>query len=475
MNNLNSEIIVSQASVTPGDPHICSDSIDRLSIIFNIYESLITKKAGKYYPSLAKSWKVEDNAREWTFFLRKGIKFHNGDLFTANDVIATLSRVIDPTVGGAYGTQGVYASYLGSSKTIALDDATIKIVTSEPLADLLDILVAIPINSGSSISDLPEKYVGTGPYKILMMEDDETIMEANTDYWAAKQRIKKIRWKSEKDPKKRVDSLLSGEVDIASNIGLKGKKKVDTSRNSFSREMDSGLCIIFMCNAQKGLCQDKLVRQALNYALDLEKVITKIKGGAAKPLNGYLTPHHFGYDPTTPIYPYNPDKAQNLLKKAGFNNEIELTIDIPTTMPDEAPLLAELLTKQYEQVGIKATTVKHHDREAYALMVKEKKINDICCFDSSPRSTFRVLREKIHSRLKGPWWEGYTNQEVDALIDEAQMTVNDTRRQSIYRKIYRIIHDDAPWIFLYRPIIYWGLSKKTKDWLPTSDSLIIFY
>jgi len=118
--------------------------------------------------------------------------------------------------------------------------------------------------------------------------------------------------------------------------------------------------------------------------------------------------------------------------------------------------------------------VVHHDRAAYSEMVREKRINDVAAFDSSPQSTYRVLREKLHSGLQGPWWEGYQNVEVDALIEEAQATVSDTERQAIYRRIYSIVTEDAPWIFLYNPTRYWGAGPTMPDWQPRADGLLIF-
>jgi peptide/nickel transport system substrate-binding protein len=112
------------------------------------------------------------------------------------------------------------------------------------------------------------------------------------------------------------------------------------------------------------------------------------------------------------------------------------------------------------------------DREAYAYKVRDKKIHDACCFDSSPWSTYRVLREKFHSGVAGPWWQGYANPTVDSLIDRAAATVDDVRRQALYRRAYRLIRDDAPWIFLYHPRIFWGVGPAARDWRPSADGVI---
>jgi len=234
------------------------------------------------------------------------------------------------------------------------------------------------------------------------------------------------------------------------------------------------LAIIFMANALEGPGRDRRVRQALNYALDRDEIISEITHGAAKPLSGYLPPNHFGYNPETLPYTHDPDRARSLLAEAGYPDGLTLVFDIPQVMPDEMPELARMMVDQYSRVGITVEIVEHQDRSAYSQMVREKRINDAAGFDSSPRSTYRVLREKIHSGLRGPWWEGYENEEVNALIEEAQATVSDTVRQAIYRQIYTIIRDDAPWIFLYNPTLYWGVGSAMEDWTPRTDGLLVF-
>ena len=227
-----------------------------------------------------------------------------------------------------------------------------------------------------------------------------------------------------------------------------------------------------MCNLRSGVCADRRVRQALNYALDVPQIIDTAMHGAAQPLNGPLTCLHFGYDPETPPYPYDPDKARALLAEAGYADGLRLVLDVPTILPDEAPALARCMAEQYALVGIATEIREFADRPGYADMVRAKQMDDACCFDSSPLSTYRVLREKLHSGVRGPWWQGYINPEVDALIDQAQATADNARRQDLYRCAYRMIHDDAPWIFLYHPILFWGVGPRARGWAVGIDGLI---
>ncbi|MFC2166427.1 ABC transporter substrate-binding protein [Acidobacteriota bacterium] len=469
------KITVMQSSVSLGDPHICSDSVNRLSLIFNIYEALVKlDNEGNYQPSLAESWNVAEDARTWTFQLRRDVKFHNNDILNAADVVATLGRVLDPAIGGAFGTQGVYLSYLGTAEILELDAHKVQIVTEEPMADLLDLLVAMPISPKKELSKLPYEYVGSGPYKISEQSSSKIFLKAHDEYWGKAPEYKEIVWIAESNPEKSMEALLKGQADIVFGLSLQDAERIRKNSTASVYEHESNLCIIFMCNSQKGPLKDRRVRQALNYALDVEKVINEIKNGAATPLNGYLTPRHFGYNPETPVYPYDPEKARSLLAEAGYSDGLDLVFDIPSGMPDEAPQLAQMMVEQYKQIGITVEVVEHKDRAAYSEMVRDKNINDACCFDSSPRSTYRVLREKIQSTLKGPWWQGYENLEVNDLIKQAESTFNHTERQKIYWQIYTKIRDDAPWIFLYSPTRYLGVSSSIKDWTFRKDGLLIF-
>lgn len=288
------------------------------------------------------------------------------------DVIATSQRVINPSIGGAFGTEGVNASYLGTSDISSDKINVIEITTSEPMADLLDILVTISISPESALNQLPEELISTGPLKVLKTNKKETILQAFNNYWTNAPTTKEIMW-IEESPVKRVDMLFSNDVDIATNLGLEGKNRVRLSKKFKTHELKSGLGIIFMCNAQNGVYKDKRVRKALNYAIDIDDIISRVKCGAAIPLNGYLTPLHLGYDPETPIYSYDPHIVKKLLSEARYKDGMELTLDIPSKMPDEAPILGKILTEYYIQVGIKVKCNTYEDREAHVLMVKDKK------------------------------------------------------------------------------------------------------
>ena len=467
------KLTVLQSYVQWGDPHVWSDARNRLSIRFAIYESLVRYgERGLYRPALAQSWTLEDDARTWTFNLRTDVTFHNRDALRAQDVVATLERARDPEMAGELGTKGLCQSYLEGATIEAVGEHTVRLVTPQPMADLLDLLVEIPIVPQSALADLPDAAVGSGPYRLVETGDDRIIMDAFEDYWEGRPPVKRLYWRAEPDAQRRVEALLADEADLITEVTTEGRRTIEATGQATVVALESSVCTVFMCNARSGVCADRRVRQALNYALDVPAIIETVMDGAACPINGPLAPMHFGYDTSTPPYPYDPGKAKALLAEAGYAEGLRLVLDVPTILPDEAPRLAQCLAEQYALVGITTEIKEFTDRPGYAEMVKAKQIDDACCFDSSPLSTYRVMREKFHSGIRGPWWQGYTNPEVDALLDQARSTADNVRRRDLYRRAYRLIRDDVPWIFLYNSTFFWGVGPRARGWTVGIDGLV---
>jgi len=473
-----STITILQSHVSFGDPHTASDNKERLSLQTAVVETLVrVDDNGTYAPLLATQWHVAGDACTWTFHLRGNVRFHDGSTLHAADVVASIARACDPDLGGELGTGGLYHGYLHDTVISAPDAQTMQLVTATPMADLLDLLVEIPIVPRHTLAAMPGELIGSGPYQIVAMDEEAVMMHAFAAYWAGPPRVSALRWQAEPSAEQRVARLLANEVDLISNVPprlrttIVERTTIAEQNNITLHVAQDSVCVAFLCNMQQGVCTDRRVRQALNYALDRTQMAVAITAGTAPLLTGPLTTRHLGYDPTVAGYPYDPARARALLAEAGYGAGLQLTLDIPTRLPDEAPRLADFMATYYRAVGIDVTVKSFADRSAYADMVKAKQIDDACCFDSSPLSTFRTLREKFHSDIRGPWWQGYANPAVDKLLAQAQQTLDRTTRQPIYRHAYRILHEDAPWIFLYAPTLAWAAGPRLKGLTITYDAL----
>jgi peptide/nickel transport system substrate-binding protein len=118
------------------------------------------------------------------------------------------------------------------------------------------------------------------------------------------------------------------------------------------------------------------------------------------------------------------------------------------------------------------TVHRVEDRVAYAEQVRAKRIHDMCLFDSSPMSTFRVLNEKIDSRTRGSWWQGYGNAEVEALLDRSRVTVDGAGREALHQQSYAVLRDDPPWLYLYNHVRAVGLAGRHPDWAMRADGVL---
>jgi len=441
-------------------------------MLFSIYDALVKRNGiGTFKPGLAESWSVSRDAKTWVFNLRKTVTFHNGERLFAEDVAATFIRFRDPYMEGEAGTKGVYPSYFMDTVASTVDSHTFKLELEAPMSDLLDVLIEMPIAPRKYLDSIEEDLTGTGPYKLEERSEKHLVLKVNKEYWGGEAPYKTVNWFKEDDPVKRLEALNQGDADLIPALNVKLHDQVGSSASIVEKE--SNVCMIYFFNAQKGPCADKRVRQALNYGINKKRLIDEVLDGAAYPLQSVFSPLSLGYDPDIPGYPYDPEKARKLLEKAGYGNRLRIVLNKPFGDGWGTRTLSENLRQQYEQIGVDLVINSYPDDTpgGYSDYVKSKEIDDMAWFDSSPLSTYRICREKLHSRYKGAWWEGYNNASVDSLIDESEKTLDREKKEKLFKGVYRAAWEDPPWLYLYRPRMFWGVSEKLIKWRPAMDGL----
>ena len=470
---MGNSVNIYQHRVRVGDPHTCSDTSARVSILFSIYDALVQRDGvGTYKPGLAEKWSTSADAKTWHFTLRRNVWFHNGEKLTAKDVVASFSRFRDPSMEGEAGTKGVYPSYFEKAVPSALDEYTFKLELETPMSDLLDLLIELPIAPRMHLDTISEDLTGTGPYALEGRSESHVLLKANRDYWGGPAPYSEVNWVKEGNPMKRVEALNCGEADIIPGLNIKLHENIGPSTRIVEKE--SNVCMIYFFNAQKGPCKDKRVRQALNYGINKQTLIDEVLDGAGYPLESVFSPLSPGYDPEIPGYPYDLDKAKKLLKEAGYGDGLQIVMNKPYGAEWGTDKLSENLREQYRLIGVDTVISSYPDQipGAYSDFVKFKQIDDMAWFDSSPLSSYRVCREKLHSVYKGAWWEGYSNTQVNSLVNEIERTVDPMKKEELFKGIYRETWEDPPWLYLYRPRQFWGVSEKLKNWKPAIDGLI---
>ncbi|KHA52391.1 ABC transporter substrate-binding protein [Sulfitobacter geojensis] len=464
-------MIIAQPRLGLHDPHDCTDATDELTILHAVYDTLVRRVGQDFVPHLAQSWEVSTDARQWTFNLQPDVAFHDGTPCDADAVAACLVRMAREDKGYTLGAPAVWRQFLGGAQIEVVDRSTLTLTLAEPMADLLDVLEQGFIVAPSAFAALDAKdygvQIGSGPYRLTEISRNCITAERIDNHFAGSPANARVTWQLEVDPQARLDLLQQGKVQAAIGLDFEKSRCLGAMRHVFL----SPVAIIYLLNAARGPLADADVRLALSLAVDREALITTVMQGAARPLRGFVSPNHFGAGQGDGMV-MDRARAKTLLAGAGYADGLTLRVDCPTRLPDEAERLTAALGEQLAQVGIKLEVFIHPEREEYAHMVRRKEIRDLCVFDSSPMSTYRVLFEKIDSRVAGSWWQGYANPKVEALIDEGRVKTDRGARADIWREAYALLQEDPAWLTLYNPLRVIGLAGNHPAFEMPADGVI---
>ena len=445
------------------DPHDCTDAADDLTILSALCQTLVRREGQGFLPALAESWTVSADACQWDFTLRTGVVFQDGAPCDAHAAALSLHRMAREDKGYTLGAPAVWRQYLGQS-TIKAKGRHLQIALAQPMADLLDVLVQGFIVAPNSLARMDAgdltAVVGTGPYRLSKVAPgrvEVTSVAQGPD----------LIFQAMPDAEERAEALRDGAAHVATNLPF----GADLGSGVTRVETLNPVAIIFLMNAAKGPLADSRVRRALAIAIDRDALIAEVMAGGATPLYGFVSPAHFGAS-HSPTPPRDLALARTLLADAGYPDGLTLGVSCPTRLPDEAMHLTAALGAQLAQIGATLDVHYHEDREAYAHMVRRKEIADLAVFDSSPLSTYRVLVEKLDARVKGAWWQGYHNAEVEDLIDQGRRSADMEIRAALYARAYRAMQTDPAWLTLYNPIRVTGIAGNHPGFALGSDAVL---
>lgn len=291
------------------------------TVIRNMFDGLVTRTPeGEVKPELAESWETPD-ALTYVFHLRKGVTFHNGEPLTADDVVFTFNRILAPD--GINGQPSPRQGLLGPLSSVEkVDDYTVKMNLSSPSPVFLQLLVHTQI--------IPEEYynqvgfegfsanpVGAGPFRFAGGSlDTEISLERYDDYWDGAPPLKKVVFRMMPEPASRIAALKAGEVHIIQEVAPDSTQLLEEDPNVQVQVAEGTRLYMIELNTQR--ISDPRVRQALNYAVNWDEILQELYGGYAHRVSTAMLPSGFGYHDGLTPYPYDPDKARELLKEAGY-------------------------------------------------------------------------------------------------------------------------------------------------------------
>lgn len=455
------------------DPHQSIATHER-AVQQNIFDTLVDldRDYTPSVPALATSWEYLDDTT-LQVELREGVTFHNGQPFTADDVVFTFERVLrseEPI--------GLNSWVAGTIESVEkVDDYTVTITTPEPYAPLIANLTRVHIIPGETFEEMgvdafAREPVGTGPFRFVEWTiGEEVVLEAFDDHW--REGIPKADaavFSIIPDEFARFAALRAGEVDIVQNIPATRIDQVEEDPDvrveavHGQRNMWIGLMI-------KPPLDDVRVRRALNYAVDQNAIIDSIFDGyAGEVAPGGFGALAFGYHDDIEPYEYDPDRARELLAEAGYPNGLELEFRCSSDRYASDREVCQAIQAYLEAVGVH-TEVQFTEWAVYSQLRAEKSM-EAMYFLGYGNSLFDA-----DFPLRLCCWSGgrsetnFHTPELDAMIEEAAATVDEEERLALYREIQQYIRDQAPYIFLYDQYDIYGISNRV-DWEPWATELI---
>ena len=436
------------------DPHI-SYGASSSSLQGNVYDTIITYDLdGTLVGGLAESWEVTDDGLEYVLTLRQGVVFHEGQDFTSADIVANLDRIRDEANGLARRTE-----LLNIDSYEATDDFSVTLTLAAPYATLLAVLATneVGIASGEWLEsgvDPAREMNGTGPFMLESFEPEvRYTLVKNPNFWIeGLPYLDTINETPIPDDNARVSALLSGDINFVEYVPWQNMAELDAN-SDFTLYKGFDTYNLVRLNVNRPPLDNKLVRQALNYAIDREAVIAVAFGGEGLPITSGLFPpgSPWNHEELEGHWTYDPEKAMALLEEAGVD-PTEVTLDFAVTSISVHSDTAQVVQQQLEQLGFKInfiaqdvpTLTEKRTTGEYQMMQDGLSLNYP---DPDYYSVYFDIGGTAHAA-----GINYENEELSEILARGRAETDPVVRKEIYLEFEQAMLEEAPWIFvLFRP------------------------
>lgn len=446
------------------DPQLRDDGGGRY-VTDNIFDSLMVRNpAGELGPGLAASEPVQIDDTTWEVKVREGVTFTNGEPFDAEAAAFSINRVIDPAFNSE---QGSFFNTISGAE--AVDATTLRITTSGPdpiLPSRLYWLTMVP-PVASAEPGFAENPVGTGPYKFDSWSRGSSIaLTANPDYWGGAPAVAEVEFRFIPEFGTRLASLLSGEVDLITNLL---PEFVDQVPQSFA-VTGVELPIILLSDEHEPL-DDVRVRQALNYAVDKEALAEALYGGYADVMQGQLlAPSYFGFNPEVTGYPYDPEKAKALIAEAGAEGaEVTLYGTAGRWLKDRE--VVEAVAAAWQEAGI-TPDVRIVEFGEYLDRFFDRENRQDAFFTVSSNELMDADRPFSAYYHQDGIGAPSHNARISELVDQARTESDPEARTGMYHEAIQIAFDEALFVYLLNINDVYGASERLS-WEPRVDGKLL--
>ncbi len=469
------------------------------TVVSQIFESLLNYKPGstEIIPSLAKDWKISADGKTITFYLRRGVKFHDGTPMNADAVVFSFARQHfkdhpyykfgpwkywnSSHFSDSYKKDGSLKKK-GMIKDIRkVDDYTVNLTLEKPDASILVnfCLYFTSIVSPTAVkkygADFKKHPVGTGPFVFQKwVKDDYVMLKKNRNYWDKPAGTKRVVFKVYPDATARTMALIKGEADIIDPPDYDNLVRLKNEKNIKIQYKD-GLSIGYLSmNVERKPFNNKLVRQAFNHAINRQEIIDGVYGVLGSKNDLPIPTGLWSYDRSIAPYEYNPQKAKQLLKQAGYGKGFKMELfALPVSRPynPNGQKVGEIIQAQLKKVGIDAKIV------SYEIGTYWDKVDagqfDVCMtgWSGEPDPNDFLLRLFTSGYLNSGRWK---NQQYIETVSNARLVSDVKQRTRLYQQAQALIHDEAPIVMLANAVFAAPMNKRVKGYLiyPTNKLVL---
>jgi peptide/nickel transport system substrate-binding protein len=473
----------------------------------HVYEGLVTRdKELKIAPALAESWETLDQTH-WRFHLRHNVKFHNGDPFTADDVIFSAQRV-----------RATGSNFLSNvppdAKFVKVDDYTVDVMLDAPNPILIsqwdgwyimdkkwceehDAVAPTPASATTpSYAALHEN--GTGPFMIESHQPGvKTVFKAFPDWWGKPEHnLKEIVFTPIASDATRVAALLSGEVDVVEPVPLQDIQRVNASGSATVMNgpeirtiflgMDQSRDELLYSNVKgKNPFKDIRVRQAFYKAIDIEAIKNRVMRGLSTPSALMIAPQLYALSKDFTRPKYDPDGAKKLLTEAGYPDGFEVTMDCPNDRYVNDAAICQAVVGMLARIGVKIDLLAQPKALYFGKVLKPggyKTSFYMLGWTPASMDSHNVLHDILGCRddpkdaTRGEAnLGGYCNKDVDALADKVLVETDTAKRDQLIKQAFEIANKDYAYIPLHQQSLSWGVSKKIKLTQRADNQVLLFW
>jgi peptide/nickel transport system substrate-binding protein len=437
---------------------------------WHMYDTLVwVNEEGILEPALAEDWDVSEDGSEYTFYLRQDVTFHNGEPFNADAVVFSWERAKD--AGFEYSNLWQLATTVEK-----VDDYTVKITTDGPdalfLTTVADNWAIVPPGYLQEVGQegFDEHPVGTGPFVFVeWVKGERIVMQANPDYWReSAPKIENLIFRPIPESATRAAAIQTGEVDIVTRLSSEEAQSLLGVPNvTVIKYAQARVYYIAFNNMTTGVGQpteDPLVRQAMNYAVDVDAIIDSLFDGFAKPAIGFVATGELGYDNAEP-FGYDPDKARDLLAQAGFPDGFEMDMACPAGAYTHFEEVCEAIAGYLGEVGIQID-LEIMESGHYWELEAAKELPPL--FGDSWSATDGEAYRRLIGALGGEEaaYSSWSDDEIIDMLHEIKSTVDQQERAKLYGELQQYMRDDPPFIYLYEPYTFEAINTRVQNYTP---------